>query len=248
MKIGLAQLKPIKGDIQNNIEIHKIWVKQAVAKNADLLAFPELSLTAYEPALAGELAINPSDSRLDVFQKLSDRNNIAIGLGAPTKSATGIRISMIIFQPKQGRKIYSKQRLHPDELPYFEEGDQQLLLTLGSTKIAPGICYESLQRPHAAKAKNLGADIYLASVAKAQNGLEKAFAHYPAMAREFHMPVLMCNCIGFCDTFRSAGQSAIWSAQGSLLGQLKSDQEGMLFFDTESMQVAKMVLDRTNHS
>ena len=248
MKIGIAQIEPIKGDIQKNIEIHKRWVERALAENVNFLAFPELSLTAYEPVLAGELAIDPSDSRLDAFQKLSDRNNITIGLGAPTKSATGIRISMIVFQPKQERKIYSKQRLHPDELPYFEEGDQQLLLNLGNTKIAPGICFESLQRPHAANAKKLGAEIYLASVAKAPIGLEKAFTHYPAIAREFNMLVLMCNCIGFCDTFQSGGSSAVWNARGELLGKLEADKEGMLIFDTQSMQVANAVLDSTNHS
>ncbi|WP_445385818.1 carbon-nitrogen hydrolase family protein [Robiginitalea sp. IMCC44478] len=247
MKIGIAQIEPIKGHIQKNIEIHKRWVERAVAENVNFLAFPELSLTGYEPALARQLAIDPSDSRLDAFQKISDRNSITIGLGAPTKSATGIRISMIIFQPKQGRKIYSKQRLHPDELPYFEEGDQQLLLTLGNTKIAPGICYESLQRPHAADAKKLGADIYLASVAKSEKGVEKAFTHYPAMAREFNMPVLMCNCFGFCDTFQSGGSSAVWNARGDLLGKLETDKAGMLILDMESKQVIRRE-DFTSHT
>jgi predicted amidohydrolase len=57
MKIGKAQIELTKGDIEKNIEIHKRWIKRAVAENADLVAFPELSLTGYEPALAGELAM-----------------------------------------------------------------------------------------------------------------------------------------------------------------------------------------------
>lgn len=239
MKISVAQIKSIKGDIQENFKIHKTWIQLAISENVGFIAFPELSLTGYEPGLAGELAMDKYDSRLDEFQNISDLNGIAIGIGVPTKSERGILISMILFQPNQNRKIYSKQRLHPDELPYFVEGDSQLVLTVENKKIAPAICYESLQKQHPENAKKLGADFYLASVSKSQNGIEKAFVHYPAIAREFNMPVLMSNCIGFCDDFQSAGQSAIWNSNGDLIVKLGSNKEGMLIFDTESKQVLK---------
>lgn len=118
MKISIAQIQARAGDIQGNIGLHKTWIERAIAQQADFIAFPELSLTAYEP----KLAIGQDDFRLEEFQKISDRSGITIGLGAPTKSGRGIHISMIVFQPHQGRTVYSKQILHRDEKPFFVEG------------------------------------------------------------------------------------------------------------------------------
>lgn len=237
MKIAIAQIKPGKGDIQKNIEIHKKWIEHAVHENADFITFPELSLTAYEPDLAKELALDQNDSRLDEFQNISDANHISIAVGLPSQSASGIRISMVLFQAQQARKTYSKQILHADELPYFTAGTEQLIFSIGEENIAPAICYESLQDGHSENAKKLGATVYLASVAKPQGGIEKAFAHYPRIARKFGMPVLMSNSIGFCDNFLSTGQSAIWNKNGELLAKLESDTEGLLVFDTVSGEV-----------
>lgn len=101
-------------------------------------------------------------------------------------------------------------------------------------KIATAICYESLQNQHIENAKKLGAELYLASVAKSQKGIEKAFAHYAIIAKKFNMPILMSNCIGFYDNFQCVGQSAIWDSNGELKEKLNSNKEGMLIFDTKS--------------
>lgn len=239
MKVSVAQIKPNKGNIQENIKIHKKWIELAISEDTDFIVFPELSLTGYEPELAKELAIEKNDSRLDGFQKLSDMNNITIGLGMPTKSDFGILISMIIFQPGQVRKVYSKQKLHSDETPYFIEGNEQLILTVKDIKIAPAICYESLQKEHSESANKFGMEIYLASVAKSQKGIKKAFIRYPEIATRFSVPVLMSNSIGFCDNFISSGQSAVWNEKGELLERLENDKEGLLIFDTESKKVMK---------
>ncbi|WP_445383000.1 carbon-nitrogen hydrolase family protein [Robiginitalea sp. IMCC43444] len=237
MKIGVAQIETSKGNIQKNIEIHKTWIELAIMEKADLIVFPELSLTGYEPELAAKLAIDLNDPRLDDFQKLSDLNNITIGLGIPARSDSGILISMAIFQTGQDRKKYSKQRLHPDELPYFVEAEGQLILTVKNINVAPAICYESLQKEHSENAIKLGAAIYLASVAKSQNGIEKAFAHYPQIAKKYSVPVIMANHIGLCDNLLCAGQSAVWNEKGEISGKLEKDKEGLLLYNTETAQV-----------
>ncbi|MEB2778711.1 carbon-nitrogen hydrolase family protein [Algoriphagus sp. D3-2-R+10] len=239
MKICVAQTKSEKGNIKSNIENHLGWIELAVCEKSDLIIFPELSLTGYEPELAKELATDQNDSRFDKFQKISDSNKITIGIGLPTKLDSGIFISMVIFEPNRERKIYSKQKLHLDELPYFIQGNGQIILTIKSKKVAPAICYESLQSEHSEKANRLGAEIYLASVAKSQNGIEKAFTHYPKIAKKFSMPVLMSNSVGFCDNFLSVGQSAVWNNKGELLEKLESDKEGLLIFEMETQQVMK---------
>jgi len=237
MKIAVAQVKSIKGDISANIAHHKSLIGCAIAHNAKAIFFPELSLTGYEPELAQELATDLDDKKFNDFQELSDNNDITIGLGMPTKTDLGIAISMLIFQPRAVRKIYSKQQLHVDEMPYFVNGEQQVILTINGVKVAPAICYESLQTSHSSRAKELGAEVYLASVAKPQNGIDKAMIHYPAIAKKFMMPVLMANCIGYCDNFESAGKSAIWTKQGTLAAQFDEIKEGLLIFDTETEEV-----------
>src|SRR4051794_17238166 len=112
MKICVAQTKPVKGDIQSNIDSHKRLIDVAISNGADTIIFPELSLTGYEPKLSKELATDQDDSRFDDFQKISDTKHITIGVGMPTKSNSDILISMIIFQPYAPRQTYSKQYLH----------------------------------------------------------------------------------------------------------------------------------------
>ena len=237
MKICIAQTKPIKGDVSANIEAHIRLIELALTLNAEAIFFSELSLTGYEPELAKKLATNQNDNRLDIFQEISDKKNIVIGLGLPTVTESKIRISIIIFEPNKPRQTYSKQQLHSDEFPYFENGDGQLIIKTNDKNIAPAICYESLQQTHSENAFKLGADVYLASVAKPANGVKKAFDHYPKIAKQYAIPVLMSNCVGFCDNFLSVGNSSVWTKEGELIGQLDDKNEGILIFDTETENV-----------
>ena len=213
----------------------------AVSEKADLIVFPELSLTGYEPGLCKKLATYPDDSRLDCFQATSNTSDITICLGLPTISNAGIRISMIIFQPNKPRQTYSKQYLHADELPYFSPGNHQAIFTINHHKVAPAICYESLLPEHADNIFQLGAEIYVASVAKSAKGVAKAFAHYPSIAKKNSMMVFMSNCTGPCDDFESVGRSSIWDKSGMLLAQLDETAEGILLFDAETRVITRCV-------
>ena len=77
----------------------------------------------------------------------------------------------------------------------------------------------------------------MASVAKPQNGIDKAMKHYSAIAKKFSIPVLMSNSIGFCDNFQSIGKSSVWTKQGVLAGKLDEKCEGILIFDTETEEI-----------
>jgi predicted amidohydrolase len=242
MKICIAQIKPFKGDIQKNINAHLRFINVAVSYGATLIVFPELSLTGYEPELAKELATTQEDKKLDEFQKISDMDQISICLGIPTKTDSGILISMIIFQPHAPRQTYSKQHLHPDEGPYFVCGARPLILTLEDKKIAPAICYESLLPAHSEHAHKNGAEFYIASVAKPANGVNKAFQHFPDIANKYSMTVLMANCVGYCDNFESVGKSSVWNNQGVLLAQLNDTNEGILILDTDTQEVIEKII------
>ena len=57
MKICIGQTNPQKGDIDKNIEIHKQLIQTAIEQSADIIVFPELSLTGYEPDLAKDAVL-----------------------------------------------------------------------------------------------------------------------------------------------------------------------------------------------
>jgi len=232
MKICAVQFQPDIGNITSNLVKHLDFIKVAIDQGADLIFFPELSLTGFEPKLAKPLATDENDSRFDVFQQCSNEHNLIIGVGLPFSKESKVQIGMVWFTPQSVRYRYAKQQLHADELPFFVPGKRQLMLDTLAHKLAPAICYESLQLNHADHAAKLGADIYLASVAKSAGGMAKAMRHYPFIAHKYSMSVIMSNSLGPCDNFTSVGQSAAWNRQGELLLQMDSESEGVLMVDT----------------
>jgi len=250
MKVCIAQIKSEKGNVEKNIQNHLKFIERAIELNSDLVVFPELSITNYEPELANELATDLDDSIFNPFQDLSDENQITIGIGMPTKAIDGINISMLIFQPSKDRIVYSKRLLHADELPYFVSSKNQPFLKIKGKRVAIGICYETLQREHFVKAKENNADVYIASVAKPDRGTDKAYLHFPSIAKEFEIPILMCNSIGYSDNFVSNGLSSIWDNKGELLGQLDKENQGLLVYNTENdkIEVEQLKKNKTTYN
>lgn len=232
MKIAVAQTKPVTGDIESNIKNHLKLSTLAADNGADIIIFPELSLTGYEPSLAKQLATSIDDSRLQVFQQLSNEKHITIGLGLPTNAETGIHITMVLFQPNTPRQANSKMYLHADEEPFFVSGENLPGLVINNTPIALAICYEIAIPQHSENAHKSGAQLYVASVAKTVKGIEKAWAGLSEIACKYEMTVLLSNCVGMCEDGLCGGKSAAWNKKGELLGQLNDTDEGILVFDT----------------
>lgn len=236
MKLSMAQTIPVKGDIAANILNHKKLIALAAANGAEVIIFPELSLTGYEPALATTLATQADDGRFDDLQQLANSHNITIGAGVPTTYGPGICISMILFQPNQPRQTYSKKYLHADEKPFFISGPNFPILQVGQTKIGLAICYELSIPEHAAVAHEHGADLYLASVAKSATGVAAASQRLADIAQSYGIPALLCNCVGPSDDFESVGETAVWDSNGNLISQLNKTDEGLLIFDSDSQE------------
>ncbi|MCO7514017.1 carbon-nitrogen hydrolase family protein [Pseudomonas guariconensis] len=243
MKLCAVQLASRKGDLPGNLRRHLHCIERAVELGAQLVAFPELSLTGYEPSLARQLA-HPADSALlDPLQALCDRHGVNVAVGLPLPAADGVHIGLPILRPHAPRLAYAKQRLHSDELPFFVAGDRPLVFPLGDRHVAPAICYESMFFEHAEQARSMGADIYLASVAKTAKGIEEGFTHYPEVARRLGMPVLLANCVGPADTFVGAGHCAAWDDRGRLLAALDGHAQGLLLLDTSLASAQALPLD-----
>lgn len=242
MKICIAQTRPVKGDIQSNIANHKKLIHLAISHGAGKVIFPELSLTGYEPHLAKELATDKEDSRFDDFQKISNTRNIMIGVGVPLKNNKGVCIGMVLFRPQKERQVYLKKYLHPDEEEFFIEGQNSTGPVDDKTNIALAICYELSVPEHSDNAFKNGAEIYIASVAKSDVGIEKAGKALSAIASKYSMMVLMSNCVGRCDDFESGGKTSIWNNKGLLLGQLNDTTEGILIIDTDTQELIEKTI------
>lgn len=236
MRICIGQTNPVKGDIEKNTEQHIKLLDIAIHKNADIMVFPELSLTGYEPELAKDLATTQADKRLDVFQKISDINKVVIGVGLPTRENNNIFISMIIFQPEQERITYSKQYLYPTEVGYFTPGKHPVYLNICNNIVAPAICYELSKPAHSEEAYKNKANIYIASVLNSVNGVDSDLKKLSAIAKKYKMTVFMANFVGQSGGYQCAGKSSVWDTNGNLTGQLDSEKAGVLFYDTETKE------------
>jgi NAD+ synthase (glutamine-hydrolysing) len=69
MRIAVAQISPVLGEVRKNLDVHLELLEKARGEKADLLVFPELSLTGYTlKDLVEELALDPGKDPL--FRKL----------------------------------------------------------------------------------------------------------------------------------------------------------------------------------
>ncbi len=231
MKIVAAQMQSAPGDIDGNIERHVHFIERAASCGGAAVFFPEMSLTGYEPRLAEQLAMTADDARLKVFQSLSDRHQILVAVGGPYRGKDGPEIGMYVFRSGQALAVYTKQMLHADELPYFKAGTTPLSVTLGDEILVPAICFESLQMESALRAKDVGATVYVASVAKNMIGMERAHSHYATVARELGMIVLACNGVRNADGFEMTGGSAAWDNSGALRCSAGTGDEALVVYD-----------------
>ena len=108
--------------------------------------------------------------------------------------------------------------------------------------VALAICYELSVPAHAEDAFAAGADVYVASVAKTQDGIAKGMSRLSEIARQYSAPTLLANCLGLADGMLCVGNSAAWRNDGSLACQLDDQNEGMILFDTQSQEACAVAM------
>lgn len=236
MKICLAQTQSSIGDIATNICRHKALIELAAPEHVDIIIFPELSLTGYEPELAEKLATTKDDPRFDLLQQASDLHHMIIGTGAPLRTPSGVSVSMVLFFPGLPREVYTKNYLHEDEEPWFVSGESTVTTLGAANEIALAICYEISVAAHAEEACHDQTQVYLSSVAKTASGVDKAATHLSSLAKERGIVTMMSNCIGPCEGQEAGGKTGVWNSRGELVAQLDNQQEGLIMFDTNTNQ------------
>ncbi len=124
LTLAAAQTVSIAGDLPENIARHRVLMRVAAEHGVQLLVFPELSLTGYEPSLATELAIAPDDAVLTPLRELARELRLTAVVGMPIRlsSAPQVLIGALVMAADGSLAVYSKQHLHPGEEAVFAPG------------------------------------------------------------------------------------------------------------------------------
>lgn len=219
LTIAAAQSIAIAGDLQANIVRHQAFIRTAADQGVQLLVFPELSLTGYEPDLAATLAVSPQTPLLQPLRDLAREVGVTAVVGMPIRlSPSGpVLIGALVLAADGSLRVYSKQHLHAGEERAFAPGVGGEHLVFADDVVALAVCADFCHASHARAAAESGAGIYAAGVLISEKGYAPDTALLQGYAAEHSMLVLMANHGGPTGGWVSAGRSAVWTAEGSLL-------------------------------
>ncbi|WP_409415883.1 carbon-nitrogen hydrolase family protein [Flavobacterium sp. PS2] len=235
MILAAAQTKPKRGDIDSNLLDHYRLIELAITKNADLIVFPELSITGYERENASELTFTENDSRLEHLKKLAVDNKIVIVAGAPIKIKDQLFIGEFIISPDNSVSIYTKQFLHEGEDVYYQSSfDYNPTIELENKKISFAICADIDNPLHPKNASENKTAIYIASIFFTPNGIPVAYKALQDYASTYKMNVLMSNFSGESWGYPSGGKSAFWNNKGELIAQINDSDAGLLIVKNQN--------------
>jgi predicted amidohydrolase len=129
MNLALAQINTKLGDVNANLEKHLALAKEASQSGADLLIFPELSLTGYVlQDIAADVALAASETD-SVFKPLLDASRTLDMLVGFVEMDTRYRFFISAAYLSAGEIIHVHRKVHLptygifDERRYFAAGD-----------------------------------------------------------------------------------------------------------------------------
>ncbi|PAM96606.1 carbon-nitrogen hydrolase family protein [Flavobacterium sp. IR1] len=235
MILAAAQTKPTRGDIKANLSDHYRLIELAAQHKAQLIVFPELSISGYERENALQLTFEKDDSRLDHLKKLAVENNIIIVAGAPIQIENKLFIGEFIISPDNSVAIYTKQFLHEGEDVVFHPSfNYNPMLSLENQKISFAICADIDHPQHPENAAEKATDIYIASIFFSPNGIPNAYRDLQGYAQKHKMNVLMSNFAIESWGYPAAGQSAFWNKNGELIAQMNDSDSGLLLVENHN--------------
>lgn len=231
---GVAQMSVIKGNIQQNLARHCQLIKAAAQEGVQLLLFPELSLTGYEPNLAQNLAIEVSDENLFPLQELANQYAMVLLVGAPNKTQHKPEIGLFIIRPHQAISCYSKLNLHASEELFFARGTQHQTLELNEQKFGLAICADIANSEHIEMLMKDNIAVYLAGVLISENGLSEDCKILENYVIKHNILVAMANFTGETGGWSCAGNSTIWNSTGEILARANHEEFAVVIASREN--------------
>ncbi len=227
--IAAAQSTSVPGDISRNVAHHLRIGTIAAERGAQLLVFPELSLTGYELTIARSKAVRPDSSDLDPLRHLAAHAHMTVVVGAPMLNDKGeLHIAAFAIRPDGTVSTYTKQYVHQSEEEVFTSGPGGPALLIEDVTVALAICADATHPQHAAGAAARGANVYAVGVMITEEGYARKAALLRNYALEHRMGVLMANYSGATGGEVSAGKSSLWSEDGQLVAATIGTEEALV--------------------
>ncbi len=231
MKVVIAQINPSVGDIIGNYK--KIITNINKFNNkADLIIFPELSLSGYPPEdliLKNSFLIKIEDY-IKKIKKYCLKTKIATVFGAPIRDNGGI-YNAAIFIYKKNITVVCKNRLPNygvfDEKRIFNKGKKYNTIIFKSFKLGILICedtwFNALPNYLLEKGANIFISINASPYEKEKLNQRKAISS--KLSKKSCSPIIYLNQVGGQDELVFDGNSFFMDADGKIIEQCKSWKE-----------------------
>ena len=144
MRIALTQMDQKWEDKEENLLTCEVLIHEAKNNGADLIIFPEMTLTGFSmnyPAVAEE----KESKNLEKFKKLAKYNDIAIIFGLVIKNEK-YGTNSAIFLSREGEVLETYNKIHPFSLAGEDEnikgGESLCIVENLNLRIGMTICYD----------------------------------------------------------------------------------------------------------
>ncbi len=249
MRLVMAQVNLVVGDIEGNTE--RVLAAAGKARQrlaADLVVFPELTLTGYPPE---DLLLRPSlDTRIgEALRRIGAEVPVPVLVGYPARQGEARRNTVGLIRPgaTAPEAEYHKQRLPNyrvfDEKRYFEPGDQVCTVEVEGVTFGLSICEDVWFPEPMQQARDAGAQIVVninASPFRRDKHPER-LEQVAGQASAHGLPICYCNLVGGQDELVFDGGSFVTDGEGELVAQGAFFHEGLIPVDIDIRDGAPVV-------
>jgi NAD+ synthase (glutamine-hydrolysing) len=239
LRLALAQLNTIVGDLDGNSEKILAFLADARAADTDLVLFPELAVTGYPPE---DLLLRPGfvKAAREALDEIARHARDIVALVGTPWFDHDLANACAVCAEGEVKAVYRKQFLPNygvfDEHRYFAEGRDLLLLHLGDVYLGPTVCEDVWQPgPPATDLALAGAQLLVnlsASpyhVGKAEDREEMLVTR----ARDTSSYFAFCNLVGGQDELVFDGHSVVLDDAGEVVARAPGFEEHLLVVDVE---------------
>lgn len=238
VRVAIAQIDCTVGDLAGNTDKICRYIRKAGELDADIVSFPELSVTGYPPEDLLLKAQFLADNRAALKRiARSVKKTVAVVGFVDHDGAHPYNAAAVIYRGEvKGiyRKIYLPNYGVFDEKRYFASGDEPSVFRYGDIVFGVNICEDLWHRgrPLALQA-SAGADLIIAINSSPYHRgktveREKVIT---SQAREHGVAVAYTNLIGGQDELVFDGQSMVVDGNGRIIGRARAFEEDLCAVD-----------------
>jgi NAD+ synthase (glutamine-hydrolysing) len=254
LRIAMAQINASVGDLTGNTRKILEFINRAKHKGAELLTFPELSITGYPPE---DLLLKPTfiDANLSCLQKIVDASKAITVVVGFVDSVDDIYNAAAIIHNQKLEGVYHKTFLPNygvfDENRYFQAGMEPLVFTLKGITVGVNICEDIWypQGPINVEALAGGAEMIVNISASPYHAGKGEFRKRMLATRAADNVVIVAfnNLVGGQDELIFDGNGMIFSQNGELIIQGKQFEEDLIVADLDIDAVFRRRLHDPRH-